>query len=100
MSHGSARRFMRCCARATQRCASRRATICARRRCRRRKRTPAIACGAAAATAEELAKFAERFTGLAEDREVYVYFKHEDEPSGALNAVAFLEACAKAAGKR
>ena len=51
-------------------------------------------------SAEELVAFAERFTAIAEEREVYVYFKHEDEPSGALNAVAFLEACAKRAGKQ
>jgi uncharacterized protein YecE (DUF72 family) len=51
-------------------------------------------------SAQEIAAFAERFTGVAADREVYVYFKHEDEPGGALNAVAFLEACAKRAGKR
>jgi uncharacterized protein YecE (DUF72 family) len=48
--------------------------------------------------AEEIAKFAERFTALARDRDMYVYFKHEDEPTGALNAVAFLEACAGEAG--
>jgi hypothetical protein len=36
--------------------------------------------------AEEIAKFAERFTALARDRDMYVYFKHEDEPTGALNA--------------
>lgn len=51
-------------------------------------------------SAEEIEAFAERFAALAADRDVYVYFKHEDEPSGALNAVAFLEACAKRAGKR
>ena len=51
-------------------------------------------------SAEELVAFAECFTAIAEEREVYVYFKHEDEPSGALNAVAFLEACAKRAGKQ
>jgi len=28
---------------------------------------------------------------LAADRDVYVYLKHEDEPSGALNAVALLK---------
>jgi uncharacterized protein YecE (DUF72 family) len=51
-------------------------------------------------SAEEIAVFAERFTAVAAEREVYVYFKHEDEPSGALNAVAFLGACAARAGKR
>jgi uncharacterized protein YecE (DUF72 family) len=39
----------------------------------------------------ELDAFAKRFTALAEQRDVYVYFKHEDEPTGALNATAFLE---------
>lgn len=51
-------------------------------------------------SATEIAAFAERFTALAVQREVYIYFKHEDEPSGALNAVAFLQACAAKAGKR
>lgn len=39
----------------------------------------------------EIAAFASRFTALAAQRDVYVYFKHEDEPTGALNAVAFLD---------
>ena len=43
-------------------------------------------------TPAELAAFAQRFTALARDRDVYIYFKHEDEPTGALNAVAFLSA--------
>jgi uncharacterized protein YecE (DUF72 family) len=38
----------------------------------------------------ELDTFAKRFIALAEQRDVYVYFKHEDEPTGALNATAFL----------
>jgi uncharacterized protein YecE (DUF72 family) len=42
-------------------------------------------------SALELDSFAKRFTALAEKRDVYVYFKHEDEPTGALNATAFLE---------
>jgi len=42
-------------------------------------------------SALELDAFARRFTALAEQRDVYVYFKHEDEPTGALNATAFLE---------
>ena len=46
----------------------------------------------------ELDAFAKRFAALAENRDVYVYFKHEDEPTGALNATAFLERAA--AGKR
>jgi uncharacterized protein YecE (DUF72 family) len=44
--------------------------------------------------------FAEKFSALASTRDVYVYFKHEDEPTGALNAVAFRDACAARAGKR
>jgi uncharacterized protein YecE (DUF72 family) len=42
-------------------------------------------------SAQELEAFAKRFTALAEQRDVYVYFKHEDEPTGALNATAFLQ---------
>jgi uncharacterized protein YecE (DUF72 family) len=51
-------------------------------------------------SADEIEAFAEKFSPLAATREVYVYFKHEDEPTGALNAVAFLNACATGAGKR
>jgi uncharacterized protein YecE (DUF72 family) len=51
-------------------------------------------------TPDEINAFAEKFTALAETREVFIYFKHEDEPTGALNAVAFLQACADRAGKR
>ena len=40
----------------------------------------------------ELTAFARRFSELAAERDVFVYFKHEDEPTGALNAVAFLKA--------
>lgn len=40
----------------------------------------------------EIAAFARRFSLLAEDRDTYVYFKHEDEPTGALNATSFLKA--------
>jgi uncharacterized protein YecE (DUF72 family) len=39
----------------------------------------------------ELEAFADRFAALAQQRDVYVYFKHEDEPTGALNATAFIE---------
>jgi uncharacterized protein YecE (DUF72 family) len=49
---------------------------------------------------QQITAFADRFTALAADRDVYIYFKHEDQPSGALNAVAFLRACADRAGKR
>lgn len=38
----------------------------------------------------ELEAFAKRFATLTGQRDVYVYFKHEDEPTGALNATAFL----------
>jgi uncharacterized protein YecE (DUF72 family) len=51
-------------------------------------------------TPAEIESFAEKFSALAATRDVFVYFKHEDDPTGALNAVAFLEACAKRAGKR
>ena len=43
----------------------------------------------------ELAAFAARFKALAGTRDVYVYFKHEDEPTGALNAVVFRTKAAK-----
>jgi uncharacterized protein YecE (DUF72 family) len=49
---------------------------------------------------QEIEAFAQKFSALAATRDVYVYFKHEDEPTGALNAVAFLEACSAQAGKR
>jgi uncharacterized protein YecE (DUF72 family) len=40
----------------------------------------------------EIAAFAARFQAVSDDgREVYAYFKHEDEPTGALNATALLE---------
>lgn len=48
----------------------------------------------------EIEAFADRFSALAATRDVYVYFKHEDAPTGALNAAAFREACAARAGKR
>lgn len=44
----------------------------------------------------ELAAFAERFLELAKTRDVYVYFKHEDEPTGAKNGVALLQYAMKA----
>ncbi|HXC97454.1 MAG TPA: DUF72 domain-containing protein [Edaphobacter sp.] len=37
-------------------------------------------------SALEIEAFAKRFTPLAQERDVYVYLKHEDEPTGALNA--------------
>lgn len=47
----------------------------------------------------ELAALAQRFCALAEQRDTYVYFKHEDEPTGALDAVRFIEHT-REAGKR
>ena len=47
----------------------------------------------------QITGFANRFAELAQDRDVYAYFKHEDEPTGALNATAFLKAARKAEGK-
>jgi uncharacterized protein YecE (DUF72 family) len=73
-------------------------------------RTPEIQCARTHAcyrlrtsggyTEAEIAAFAEKFSALAAQRDVYIYFKHEDEPTGALNAVAFLNACAAGAGKQ
>lgn len=50
-------------------------------------------------TPEEISTFVQRFTTLATDRDVYIYFKHEDEPSGALNAVSFLQEIASRSQK-
>jgi uncharacterized protein YecE (DUF72 family) len=47
-------------------------------------------------TSAELDAFAQRFAALGLERDVYIYFKHEDEPSGALNATAFLVRAAAA----
>ena len=41
-------------------------------------------------TPEQIAGFATRFHTLAQSREVFVYFKHEDAPTGGLNALALL----------
>jgi uncharacterized protein YecE (DUF72 family) len=46
-------------------------------------------------TSTELAAFAKRFTKIATTSELYAYFKHEDEPTGALNATALLAATPK-----
>ncbi len=45
-------------------------------------------------TDDELAGFATRFSGLAQERDVYAYFRHEDEPTGAQNATRFLSQAA------
>lgn len=73
-------------------------------------RTPEVQCARTHAcyrlratggyTQPEVAAFAKKFSALAANRDVYIYFKHEDEPTGALNAVALLNACTTAAGKR
>jgi uncharacterized protein YecE (DUF72 family) len=51
-------------------------------------------------TAAQIAAFAKRFKALAQQRTTYVYFKHEDEPTGALNAAALLAISAPKAGPR
>jgi uncharacterized protein YecE (DUF72 family) len=38
----------------------------------------------------ELDAFVKRFNAITQERDVYVYFKHEDESTGALNATTFL----------
>jgi uncharacterized protein YecE (DUF72 family) len=48
-------------------------------------------------SAAKLRKFAEKFKGLAQTQQAFVYFKHEDEPTGALNATAMLRCAAKMA---
>ena len=42
-------------------------------------------------TPAEIEAFAKRFSALAKNRDTYIYFKHEDDPTGALNAVSFLD---------
>ena len=44
-------------------------------------------------TQRQISAFAKRLVPCTADGDTFVYFKHEDEPTGALNAVAFL-ACA------
>lgn len=44
---------------------------------------------------KQIAAFVQRFASLAKESELYVYFRHEDEPTGALNAVALLQAAGK-----
>ena len=48
----------------------------------------------------EVKALAARLGALAKQREVFAYFKHEDEPTGALNAVAFRKALAREANAR
>ena len=49
-------------------------------------------------TPAELHSFAERFTALANEGEVFVFFRHQDEPTGALNASAMLQHAAAIGG--
>jgi len=46
-------------------------------------------------SAARLKAFAKQFEQLARKSDVYVYFKHEDEPTGALNATKALAAASK-----
>jgi uncharacterized protein YecE (DUF72 family) len=48
----------------------------------------------------ELSAFAKRFVELSKQGETFVYFKHEDEPTGALNAETMLRNATKLAGAR
>jgi uncharacterized protein YecE (DUF72 family) len=57
---------------------------------------PAFACyrlrRSGGYTPSEISRFADRFAAhAAEGRDVYACFRHEDEPTGALNAAALLE---------
>ncbi len=48
-------------------------------------------------SAKQIRAFAARFTTLAQEGELFAYFKHEDEPTGALHALALLRAANKLA---
>ncbi|MBS1814213.1 MAG: DUF72 domain-containing protein [Acidobacteria bacterium] len=41
--------------------------------------------------ASEIATFAKKFAEMSKQREIYVYFKHEDEPTGPLAATRMLQ---------
>ncbi len=47
---------------------------------------------------EELADFAQRFTRLSRDAETFVFLRHQEAPTGALNAAALLDTAAKLSG--
>ncbi len=49
-------------------------------------------------TPEELDSFAQRFTSASAEAPTYVFFRHQDEPTGALNAVSMLERAARIQG--
>jgi uncharacterized protein YecE (DUF72 family) len=63
----------------------------ATRRCYRLRRSGGY-------TERQLEAFAERFATLAGDGEVFVFHMHEDEPTGALNAVYLQRRAAELAG--
>lgn len=46
-------------------------------------------------TPAEIQAFAARLTPLSKHDDLFVYFRHEDEPTGALNAAAFLQAATR-----
>jgi uncharacterized protein YecE (DUF72 family) len=52
-------------------------------RCYRLRRSGGYSAG-------QITDFTARFTALAQHGELFAYFKHEDEPTGALNALALL----------
>jgi uncharacterized protein YecE (DUF72 family) len=45
---------------------------------------------------QEIADFAHRFALLSRERDTYIYFKHEDEPTGATNSQSFLAEISRA----
>ena len=84
---GSPTRSSPSCASTMPRSASPRATI-SPLPTSRPHHTAAIACADPAATPRaELDTLAERFVTLAREGEVFVFLKHEDEPTGAINAM-------------
>ena len=46
-------------------------------------------------TPAEIQAFATRLAPLSQPHDLFVYFRHEDEPTGALNAAAFLQAATR-----
>jgi uncharacterized protein YecE (DUF72 family) len=73
-------------------------------------RTPDVQCASKHAyyrmrlsggySAHEITAFAKRLSPITGEKDVFVYFKHEEEPTGALNAVALRNGCNPEAGKR
>jgi uncharacterized protein YecE (DUF72 family) len=72
--------------------------------------TPEVQCGTTHACyrlrqgggygLSEIDEFARKFSEVSAGRDVFLYFKHEDEPTGALNAEMLLKACGQQTGKR